>query len=227
MGVPGGHHRQGTVPADPTEGVHAAGCGLAPLPSWPPAPCPALRLLETSPTGDPSPEGAPGWHRGGFSRYQHPAGLQGWLPPLQDGSRHLQLLALNPQPQLGRILQPPPCTPGHDGSLSPCLPSHRDPAQGSGRWGAKPLLFPPPSVHPNRGAELPTPPASPPTHSQQLHLLFQTAREPPHIAESRVPGARPQRCLLYPPQPEPEPCIQRHLITGLVPNWFPFGIWAG
>lgn len=99
-----------------------------------------------------------------------------------------------------------------------------------------------PSRHSARGAEQPTPPANPclegdpptPRHSQQLNLLFQPAREPPHIAKSRsrLPGVRPGAAFYTSPAGDGL-CIQRHLITGLVPNWFlaGFGIgdtgWAG
>lgn len=106
-------------------------------------------------------------------------------------------------------------------------------AEGSVWWGAK--LW-----HSAQGAEQPTPLANPcleghpPRHSRQLNLLFQPAREPPHIAKSRsrLPGARPGAAFYTSPAGD-GPCIQRHLITGLVPNWFlaGFGIgdtgWAG
>lgn len=108
--------------------------------------------------GGVQPTSAPSWTAGLASP------TVGWL-------QAPQLLALHPQPQLGRILQPPPCTPGHDGSLSPRLPSHRDPAQGSGRWGAKPLLFPPPLHAPKSGCRAAHPPGQPP------HAL--TAAAPP------------------------------------------------
>lgn len=70
-------------------------------------------------------------------------------------------------------------------------------AEGSGRWGAKLWHLPGTqlgvqSCPPSRQAPAPRL-SPPPTHSQQLNLLFQTAREPPHIAESRsrLPGVRP------------------------------------
>lgn len=104
---------------------------------------------------------------------------------------------------------------GHPG-VGTRLPSRPVHGRGLGEVGSE-VLAPPgtPSLG-CRAAHPPRQPPSrlkpPPTHSQQLNLLFQTAREPPHIAESRsrLPGARPgapfyshpsRRRALYPEAP--------------------------
>lgn len=223
MGVPGGHHRQGTVPADPTEGVHAAGCGLAPLPSWPPAPCPALRLLETSPTGDPSPEGAPGWHRGGSANistqldcragFPHCRMAPGTSTPRPTSSApagpHSAATTLHPRTRW----QPQPSPPFPPG-----------PGAGLGEVGSEASAIPPPPPCTQIGVQScpPPRPAPPRTHSSCTSSSRRRGSHPtsPRAeCRARVPGA-----AFYTRPSWSQSPVSRG--TSL-PDWFPTGSLSG
>lgn len=184
-----------------------------------------------------SPHPAPAWcwpQQGHGVRPPHP--IAGWLQrPLPPHSCPRTMGGGGITGQETPTITPRVGLQGGSGGLgAPCAGAHLPPQPGHGRglreggersFGTFPVLD---SVC--RAAH---PPASlcleahgPPRHSQQLNLLFQTAREPPHIAESRsrLPGARPgapfyshpsRRRALYPEAP--------HYRTGS--QLVPFRIW--
>lgn len=224
MGVSGGHHTQGTAPADPTGGVHAAGCGLAPLPSWPPAPCTALRLLETSPPGDPSPEGAPGWHRGGSADISTQLDCRAGFPRCRTapGTSNSSPYVLAPSWAASCSHHPAP-QDATAASAPASLPTGtRRRARGGGERSL--CSLPPPLRAPKSGcgAAHPPRPAPPRTHSSCTSSSRRRGSHPtsPRAeCRARVPGA-----AFYTRPSRSRSPVSRG--TSL-PDWFPTGSLSG
>ena len=129
-----------------------------------------------------------------------------------------------------------PCSSGWDSSpvvgvSPPFLARPQQRARGGGEQSLSTL----PALDSGRRAAHPPTPrglADPRALTAAEPPLPDGAGAPPHRREPTA-GRASRRSLLQPAQPGDGPCIQRHLVAGLVPNWFLSGFgmgntgWAG